>query len=143
MTQPVYAGFWIRVVAALIDSVIFLLCAAIPLSLLYGAEYWSSSMRLHGGWDLFIQYLAPAILSIWFWTRFMGTPGKLIMGLQVVDANTGEALSKPQALGRYLGYYVSIVPLMLGIIWVAFDVRKQGWHDKLAGTLVIKAPPKD
>ncbi len=42
-------------------------------------------------------------------------------------------------IGRYFGYYVSILPLMLGIIWVGIDKRKQGWHDKLAGTVVIRA----
>ena len=43
-----------------------------------------------------------------------------------------------QLIGRYLGYYVSILPMMLGIIGVGFDARKQGWHDKLAGTVVIR-----
>ena len=56
-----------------------------------------------------------------------------------MDADTGQALSKPQALGRYLAYYLAILPLMLGIVWVAFDRRKQGWHDKLAGTVVLRA----
>ena len=46
--------------------------------------------------------------------------------------------AKLQAIGRYLGYYVSIFGLMIGFAWVAFDPRKQGWHDKLARTLVIR-----
>ncbi len=47
-------------------------------------------------------------------------------------------LSNGQAIGRYLAYYVSSIPLGLGLLWVAFDRRKQGWHDKLAGTFVIR-----
>jgi uncharacterized RDD family membrane protein YckC len=41
-------------------------------------------------------------------------------------------------VGRYFAYFLSTIPLGLGLIWVAFDKRKQGWHDKLAGTVVIK-----
>ena len=61
------------------------------------------------------------------------------LGAEVVDAKTGAALSVRQSIGRYLGYYVSILPLLLGLVWVAFDPRKQGWHDKLAGTVVVRA----
>ncbi|MGZ8994756.1 MAG: RDD family protein, partial [Burkholderiaceae bacterium] len=43
-----------------------------------------------------------------------------------------------QSIGRYFGYYVSTIPLLIGLIWVAFDSRKQGWHDKLAGTVVVR-----
>ncbi len=42
-------------------------------------------------------------------------------------------------MGRYLGYFASTIPLCLGFLWIAFDKRKQGWHDKLAGTVVIRA----
>jgi uncharacterized RDD family membrane protein YckC len=56
-----------------------------------------------------------------------------------VDEKTGGKPSTGQLIGRYLGYYVSILPLMLGIIWVGIDKRKQGFHDKLAGTLVVRS----
>ena len=65
------------------------------------------------------------------------------MRLRVVDADTGQALSTPQAIGRYLGYYVSILPLMLGIFWVGIDKKKQGFHDKLAGTVVVRDTSKE
>jgi len=41
-------------------------------------------------------------------------------------------------IGRYFGYFLASIPLGLGLLWVAFDKRKQGWHDKLAGTVVIR-----
>jgi uncharacterized RDD family membrane protein YckC len=63
----------------------------------------------------------------------------MLIGAEVVDAQTGAALSVRQSIGRYFGYYVSILPLLLGLAWVAFDPRKQGWHDKLAGTVVVRA----
>ena len=77
-------------------------------------------------------------LQIILWIYKSATPGKMLTGLIIVDAKTGEKPSIGQFIVRYLGYYVSIIPLSLGIIWVGIDKRKQGWHDKLAGTVVIK-----
>ena len=67
----------------------------------------------------------------------------MALRLRVVDAKTGQALTTPQAIGRYLGYYVSAFALMLGFIWVGIDKRKQGFHDKLAGTVVIRDTAKE
>ncbi len=59
------------------------------------------------------------------------------MAAEIVDAATGGKPSSRQLVLRYVGYYVSTVPLFLGLIWVGLDSRKQGWHDKLAGTVVV------
>ena len=59
----------------------------------------------------------------------------------IVDAKTFGRPSNRQLIGRYLGYYVSILPLGFGFLWIAFDKRKQAWHDKLAGTVVVRKPP--
>ena len=72
-----------------------------------------------------------------FWLKKQATPGKMAVSAKVVDA-TGNAMSVGQSIGRYFAYIVSIIPLGLGFIWVAFDSKKQGWHDKLVGTVVIK-----
>ena len=89
--------------------------------------------------DFLISWILPAIAVIAFWFYRQATPGKSALSLRVLDADTGERLSLGQAVGRYLGYFVSIIPLCIGLIWVAFDSRKQGWHDKLAGTVVVRA----
>ena len=60
----------------------------------------------------------------------------------IVDANTLSAPSTSQNIIRYLGYFISFLPLGLGFLWIAFDKRKQGWHDKLAGTVVIIGKPR-
>jgi len=138
-----YAGFWIRVAAALIDTIIFVIVFAIPLTLIYGSGYWTSQEPVSGGWDILIRYIAPIFITVWFWTRYLGTPGKMALRLRVVDAHTGQAISTPQAIGRYFGYYVSILPLLLGFIWVGIDKKKQGFHDKLAGTVVVRDPPRE
>jgi uncharacterized RDD family membrane protein YckC len=67
------------------------------------------------------------------------TPGKMAIGAKIVDAKTLGKPSTGQLIGRYFAYYLSSIVLLLGFIWVGFDARKQGWHDKLAGTLVVRS----
>ena len=134
----VYAGFWIRVGASIIDSILILLVIAPILTAIYGREYWVSESFIQGTWDVLLNYILPAIAIIIFWIYRSATPGKMVLGLTIVDATTGGKPSTGQFIGRYLGYYVSTIPLLLGLIWVGIDKRKQGWHDKLAGTVVIR-----
>ena len=141
MENKEYAGFWIRVAASLIDSVVFVLVFAIPLTFIYGADYWTSEENVKGTWDILITYVAPIFITVWFWTKYLGTPGKIVLRLKVVDARTRQAISTPKAIGRYLAYYISALPLLLGFIWVGIDKKKQGFHDKLAGTVVIRDLP--
>jgi uncharacterized RDD family membrane protein YckC len=84
-----------------------------------------------------IEAAAPALAVILFWSRYGATPGKLAVFAKIVDARTGGALSTGQCIARYFGYLISIIPLFLGFAWIAIDRRKQGWHDKIAGTLVV------
>ena len=88
--------------------------------------------------DFLVSWVFPTVATILFWLRKRATPGKMAISAQVVDAATGDTITLGQALLRYVGYCVSIIPFGLGIIWVAFDSRKQGWHDKIAGTVVVK-----
>ena len=138
MNDQEYAGFWIRLGATLIDTLIILIVLMIPLSFIYGEQYWSGDQFIHGFWDVLLGYVVPIVATIWFWLRFLGTPGKIALRLKIVDAGTGNKLSLGQAIGRYLGYILSMLPFGLGFIWVGIDRRKQGWHDKLAGTVVIR-----
>lgn len=105
---------------------------------IYGDAYWNPDVYYFGAWDLIVNYILPAIAVILFWIYKSATPGKMALKLRIVDKNTGQKPSIKQSIIRYLGYYVSGIPLMLGIIWVGIDKRKQGWHDKMAGTVVIK-----
>ena len=138
MENHQYAGFWIRVLAALIDTILIILVFMVPLTLIYGSEYWSGEKLIHGFWDVLLSYVLPFVITLWFWLRFLGTPGKMVLRLKLVDAKTGNRLSIGQAVGRYFAYILAAIPLLLGYIWVGIDKRKQGWHDKLAGTVVIR-----
>lgn len=136
-----YAGFWIRTVASLIDSIIIMLIIYPLLILIYGWDYFylSQASLIAGPADLLITWILPAVAVVIFWMQKQATPGKIAVGARVVDATTGETLTAGQSIGRYLAYFVSMIPLGLGLIWVAIDSKKQGWHDKLAGTVVIRS----
>lgn len=133
-----YGGFWIRVGAALIDSLLIAMIILPILRVVYGPSYWGSEALVQGPIDFLLTWVAPAVATVVFWMYRQATPGKMALGLRIVDAATGRPPSTSQLIGRYLGYYVSTIPLLLGLLWVAFDPRKQGWHDKLAGTVVVR-----
>ncbi|MCX5757389.1 MAG: RDD family protein [Candidatus Hydrogenedentes bacterium] len=96
--------------------------------------------EVNAGWVHFLALgLLPIVAVILFWRFWSATPGKMLCGTRrIVDADTGGTLSTMQCILRYLGYLISTIPLCLGFAWVAFDGRKQGFHDKLAHTVVVR-----
>ena len=139
MNEQEYVGFWIRTGAVIIDTILMLIIILPMLTAIYGKDYWVSQSFIQGFWDVVFNYMLPAIAVILFWIYKSATPGKMATKLTIVDAKTGGKPSTGQFIGRYLGYYVSMIPFFLGFIWVGIDKRKQGWHDKLAGTVVIRS----
>lgn len=135
-----YAGFWIRSWAAVIDTILLMLMIAPLLISIYGWDYFDVDKTgfIAGPADFLISWIFPAVVVILFWLKKQATPGKMAFSTKVVDAKTGGAMSVGQSVGRYLAYFVSMLPLGLGILWIAFDRKKQGWHDKLAGTVVVR-----
>lgn len=133
-----YAGFWLRVGAALIDTILVSLIIWPVLTAVYGMDYWSGEQLIQGPVDFLVSWVLPAVAVILFWLARQATPGKMAVGARIVDAKTGGKPTTARLLIRYLGYYVAMLPLFIGILWVAFDPRKQGWHDKMAGTVVVR-----
>jgi uncharacterized RDD family membrane protein YckC len=134
--MPEYVGFWARVGAAIIDTILMAVVLVPVVSILGGGYDWDD---LSSPKNIFINGVLPAIAVLLFWFGRQATPGKMLIGAKIVDAKTLGKPSNGQFIGRYLCYYVSSLLLGLGFIWVGFDSRKQGWHDKLAGTLVIRS----
>jgi uncharacterized RDD family membrane protein YckC len=133
-----YGGFWRRFAALTIDTIILYLFIII-LSLI-----GTRLMPINNGftWVRMIPYYGMAlIINAVYFTYFHGisgqTPGKRMLGLRVVQAG-GAPMTPEIAFLRWVGYIISKVPLFLGFIWAAFDGSKQGWHDKIAGTCVIR-----
>ena len=134
-----YAGFWVRVGATMIDSLLIMVITFPLLISIYGWNYFGSEKMIAGPADFLISWVFPFVAVVWFWMQKQATPGKAALSLRVLDADSGNNLSIGQSIGRYLGYFVSIIPLGLGLLWVGFDRKKQGWHDKLANTVVVRA----
>jgi uncharacterized RDD family membrane protein YckC len=133
-----YVGFWSRILASLIDSIL-LAFVTIPLLLVvYGRDYFAVDVSRSGGLEFVIAWVLPALATIWFWSSRHATPGKMAISAVIIDERTGQPPTLTQHLGRYFAYFLSALPLGLGFLWIAIDVRKQGWHDKLAGTLVVR-----
>jgi uncharacterized RDD family membrane protein YckC len=125
------AGFWIRVVAFIIDSIIVGVVNSIIAAIL------NSSTTGRSG----IQTLLGIIYFTYFWSASSPWPGQTVgdklLSLRVIRTD-GSDLSIVQAFIRYVGLFISFLVIFIGVIWVAFDPNKQGWHDKIAGTYVIK-----
>ena len=138
-SQPEYVGFWARFVAFLIDSILIIAITLPIVMFMYGDSIFEGMVIQSGPLDFVISYVLPAIAIITFWVYKSATPGKMVISARIVDAETGERPSVKQCIIRYFGYYISTIPLCLGLLWVAWDRKKQGWHDKLAGTVVIRS----
>jgi uncharacterized RDD family membrane protein YckC len=111
------AGFWIRILAIFIDCILVGIVT-----------------RMH---DLFPLVLAAYCMVLW---KLRGaTIGDIILGLKVVRTD-GAPIDWVTALVRALACFFSVVVVGLGFIWIAFDREKQGWHDKIAGTIVVRVP---
>lgn len=142
-----YGGFWIRVVAAIIDAIILRVVVA-PVGFIFGGLGMAGMMtglphrglRLFGGGLTFILLL----FGSWLYEAFMesssyqATLGKMIFGMKVTDLN-GNRISFERATGRHFAKWLSGVILCIGYIMVGFTERKQGLHDLLAGTLVRRS----
>lgn len=152
--QTAYAGFWIRVVARILDGLIL----GIPLGILFAVfasvlgvfsqaastttdqNAQSAALAIFGGVFL-IFYLIVLVVTFGYWIYFWGTSGQTLamrlLRLRIVDANTGRSIGYSRAIVRLLMTFVNSLACYIGWIWVAFDPRKQGWHDKVANTVVI------
>ncbi|WP_211441278.1 RDD family protein [Collimonas humicola] len=133
-----YVGFWPRMLASLVDSVLQLL-VIIPIMLaVYGRAYWQDDRLFKGFSGVLFEWVFPLAATLAFWLLTQSSPGKMMIGAKIADAKTGADPRPFQLAVRYIGYFVSAFALCLGFIWVAFDNKKQGWHDKMAGTVVVR-----
>lgn len=138
-TTREYVGFIKRTLAAVID-VLILLVVSVPLQLaIYGTQYFSYAQKgeFAGFWDFVIQFVLPAVAVILLWKYRGATPGKMAISAKIVDADSGRTPTSGKLVLRYFAYLVSMLPFFLGFFWIAFDRRKQGFHDKIANTVVV------
>lgn len=129
-----YVGFWIRFGAAIIDSVVVWAISSV-LSYFLLADIVGYRFSLLASIFLFpIPWL-----YFWLFTGIKGqTLGKMAVGIKVVNAEGYMPGLGTAALREVVGKFISIIALYLGFLWVIWDGRKQGWHDKIANTYVVK-----
>jgi uncharacterized RDD family membrane protein YckC len=134
--QANYGGFWIRVVAYIIDAILLGIVGVIVDAIFRVSPNDTSSP----GYTLasLINFVIGMAYFVGFWSYWSATPGQRILKLRVVDANTLQPIGAGKAVLRYIGLIVSFLVCFVGVIWVAFDARKQGWMDKIAGTVVLQ-----
>lgn len=157
-TSVKYAGFWIRFLAAWIDTAVLIVPIGIVVYIVSGGawldfssfsqssalarsgqtlEAFQSMPRASMKWESLFE-LAIAGVTILFWKKFSGaTPGKKLLGIHVVDAKTLQEINNKQAIIRYIGYIISTIPLAIGFIMVGFRKDRRALHDLLAETVVI------
>lgn len=166
-TGPRYADVYARAVAACIDLwLIYLLLGHLfqwmtrhiysyaDQALVAAAQQaptLSEMLQILGQSGIFYLWLVNAALQIAFmgfliigcWTLWAATPGKKLMGLKIVTRGTMEEPGLPRYIVRYLAYIPATAPLAIGVIWASFNKERRGWHDMIAGTVVIHTRPRD
>ncbi|MEL6707403.1 MAG: RDD family protein [Pseudomonadota bacterium] len=136
-----YAGFWVRFFAYILDFFVFIILA-LPLVFLFGTPEFDAAT---GSTSYSLPEYVTFPIFLAYFVGFEGspkqaTPGKMAMGL-VVTNQAGGRLSWPHALARFLAKFLSLVVFLIGFVMVAFTPRKQGLHDLLARTLVVRGRP--
>ncbi|MGV8058111.1 MAG: RDD family protein [Smithellaceae bacterium] len=152
-----FAGFWRRFVAYTVDNIIIniiflILTVIIATAFVFGSmsgntRDWITDLTNPANITSLFLLVAMfyIIISTAYFTYFHGikgrTPGKMLLGLQVLSV-AGAPIGFGIAFLRAVGYLVSslLFTIPVGFLWAAFDKRKQGWHDKIAGTVVIIRP---
>ena len=157
-----YVGFWKRFIAFVIDSLVVLVVLVPLMLLVHKGSDWArlanyvqqaveqsaaggnpdvagsvGRLGFAGPFDFLIQVVLPIVALLMFWKFHSATPGKMAIAAKIIDAKNGGEPSNRQLLVRFLGYFVSMLPLGIGFLWIGIDKRKQGFHDKIAGTLVV------
>ena len=103
----------------------------------FSEPVWRALPYLIGG--NLLSVLVNIAYFVGFWVRRGQTPGKMLLGIKLIRIDASN-ITLSVALLRYLGYIVSIAVLFIGFIWIALDSRKQGFHDKMAETYVVRIP---
>jgi uncharacterized RDD family membrane protein YckC len=130
-----YAGFWLRLGAAIIDLIIANIIGAIIVLPFAGSSDDPKALEAMGrGIGMLCGWLYYAIMES---SASQATVGKQMLGIIVTDEN-GNRIGFGKATGRFFGKFLSLLIVYIGFLMIGFTKKKQGLHDQIAGTLVIK-----
>ncbi|HVL02593.1 MAG TPA: RDD family protein [Dongiaceae bacterium] len=141
LNQPMrdveYLGFWARVAASIIDN-IWMFVVFFILGLIVVLASGMDESVLDSVVGTVFQLVLPAFIIVGLWVKYAATPGKMVFRAKILDADTFEPVPTGRLILRYIGYFVCVLTLGIGFIWVGIDARKQGLHDKIARTVVVR-----
>jgi uncharacterized RDD family membrane protein YckC len=142
-TQYVYAGFWIRYLARIIDSLLLYVVILPVTFVVVGTRAFDPTRQdldtgflLAQGMLILFNLSLAAAYEIWFLANYSATPGKMVVGKKVIVAD-GSPMTYGRAVARYLASYVSYFTLLIGYIMAAFDDEKRTLHDRICDTRVV------
>lgn len=152
-TEPIaleFAGFWRRFGALIIDLIIISIPSWI-MKPIWGSGFYDFGNGNGFPWEPSFTSLPPFVFAdfvptiigiayfivLWSWRG--QTVGKMVAQIKVIRTD-GTKVGVGTAIIRYLGYIVCILTLFIGFLWIAVDRRKQGFHDMMADTCVVKVP---
>jgi uncharacterized RDD family membrane protein YckC len=137
-----YGGFWVRFLAIILDGIVITVITSALAVFALGGNMMVSTTAAGA---LTVDYTANAfgaLIGLVYFVGFWGwrgqTPGMIPFNMRIVMADDGSKPDWVRMLLRYVGLLISIAIFFLGVIWAGFDRRKQGWHDKIAGTVVVR-----
>lgn len=135
----VYAGFGRRFLATIIDGFVV---GLVEFAIMFVTGFIFGLVNLTG-LGIMLGYILVLIVVLGYYIGFLvkkgATLGKMAMGLKVITVS-GEPLTAGRVfLREIVGKFVSAIALYIGFLSILWDPKKQGWHDKIAGTLVVKA----
>jgi uncharacterized RDD family membrane protein YckC len=147
----IYAGFWKRFVAYLIDNTLVFVITFLVFYFFLGfdqslKDFIDSDHGLEARIEFYPERNIVRDTSLILWliysivmeaSALKGTIGKRVLKISVVDKN-GDRISFNRSIGRNTSKILSIIPFFLGLLWVAFTKEKKGWHDMIAKTYVVK-----
>jgi uncharacterized RDD family membrane protein YckC len=139
MAEVEYAGPGRRLAALLIDSILvaaIIACGLLAWMTIGGKapETGSRAFQYAAVGGVLLALALKVTLDAWL----QGTPGLRLMDCRLVDARSGLGIGLVRSVKRTLGLIVAILPVLLGLLWMLWNKRRQGWHDLLAGSVVIR-----
>lgn len=140
LPQLRYGGFWIRVCACIVDGIVLQLIQ-LPITIINGVVVASNPDSMAASLSQIVATLLGLVIGVLYYALFVwkksATPGKMVFGLKIINADGSDGISLGKAVGRYFACLLSGLLVGVGYLMVAFDDRKRGLHDRICETLVV------
>ncbi len=131
-----FAGPGDRLVAYIVDIIIVSILTGLLSVLTFALAVTAPFLAIL---PIIAIIVVPLLYFPYYWSRDGQTPGMKMMGIRVVRDRDGGPVTSGQAILRLIGYWISWFVFGLGYLWIFIDKRRRGWHDLIAGTVVVEA----